>query len=94
VPRKARTDDVIYRIGMCAQCFIGAKMRAFRQQPDIQILQQRTKTVRVINQTLLSVPDDGQLVAKRIFTTRQNAAKETARIKAFQPADFASGFRF
>jgi hypothetical protein len=43
---------------------------------------------------LLSVPGGGQLIAKRIFTTRQNAAKETAQIKAFQLADFAPVFWF
>ena len=58
-------------------------MRAFRQQPDIEILQQRAKTIRVINQVLLPVPGDGQLIAKRIFAARQNAAEETARVEAF-----------
>ena len=91
---ETRTDHAVHGIGMRAQRFIRTQMRAFRQQPDIKILQQRTKTVRVINQVLLPVPGDGQLIAKRIFTTRQNAAEETARVEAFQLADFASGFWF
>ena len=69
-------------------------MGPFRQQPDVKILQQRTKAIRVINQILLSVPGDGQLIAKGVFTPRQNAAEETTRVEAFELADFASGFRF
>ena len=92
--RETRADHAVHSIGMRAQRFIRTQVRAFRQQPDIQILQQRAKTVRVIDQILLPVPGDSQLITKRIFTTRQNAAKETARVEAFQLADFASGFWF
>ena len=46
------------------------------------------------NQIELTMPGDGQLIAKSIFSTRQSAAKETARVEALKLADFASGFRF
>ena len=39
-------------------------------------------------------PGDGQLVTKRIFPARQNAAKEPACVEAFEFTDFAPGFRF
>ena len=81
--REARADHAVHSVGMRAQRFIRTQMRAFRQQPDIEILQQRAKTIRVINQVLLPVPGDGQLIAKRIFAARQNAAEETARVEAF-----------
>lgn len=69
-------------------------MGPFGQQPDVKILQQRTKAIRVINQILLPVPGDGQLIAKGVFATWQDSAEETTRVEAFELADFASGFRF
>ena len=62
--------DAIHRVSMGTQGFIRTQMGAFRQQPGIHILNQGTKTVGIINQILLAMPDYSELVAKRIFTTR------------------------
>ena len=92
--RKARTGDAIHGVGVRAQSFVRAQVRPLGQQPGVNVLQQRAETVRVVNQVLLSVPGDGQLVAKSVFTPRQQAAKESARVEAFEFADFTPGFRF
>ena len=92
--RETGAGNAVHGGGMRAQRFVRAQVGPFRQQPDVKILQQRTKAIRVINQILLSVPGDGQLIAKGVFTPRQNAAEKTTRVEAFELADFASGFWF
>ena len=75
---KARPGDAIHGVGMGSQRLVGPQMGSFGEQPDVQLLQQRAKAIGVVNQVLLVVPGDRQLVAKRIFSPRQNAAKESA----------------
>ena len=92
--RETRTSDAVHGGSVRAQRFVRAQVGPFRQQPDVKVLQQRTKAIRVIDQILLPVPGDGQLIAKSVFTPRQDAAEETTRVETFELADFASGFRF
>ena len=92
--RETGAGNAVHGGGMRAQRFVRAQVGPFRQQPDVKVLQQRTKAIRVIDQILLPVPGDGQLIAKSVFTPRQDAAEETTRVETFELADFASGFRF
>ena len=92
--RKAGAGDAVHRIRMRAQGFVRPQMGSFRQQPTVHILQQRAKTVGIVNQVLLTVPGDRQLIAKRIFTPGNNATKETTGIQAIQNGNFTPGFGF
>ncbi len=91
---KTRPGDAVHGVGMGSQRLVGPQMSPFSEQPGIKLLQQRAKAIGVVNQVLLTVPGDGQLVTKRIFPARQNAAKEPACVEAFEFTDFAPGFRF
>ena len=73
---KACPGDAVHSIRMRTQLFIRAQMGSFGQQPCVHLLEQRAKAIGIVNKVLLAMPDDGQLIAKRIFTARQNAAKE------------------
>ena len=69
-------------------------MGPFGQQPDVKILQQRTKAIGIVNQVLLTVPDNGKLITKRIFTAGHDAREEATRVEAFQITYLAAGFGF
>ena len=69
-------------------------MRPFGEQPGIHLFKQRTKAVGIVNQVLLTVPENGELIAKRIFTTGHHAREEATGIEAFKVTDFAAGFGF
>ncbi len=89
-----RAGNAIHGIGMGTQRFIGAQMRSFGEQPAIHLLQQRAKAVGIVNQVLLTVPENGELIAERIFAAGHHAAEEATGIEAFQVTDLAAGFGF
>lgn len=55
-------------------------MGSFRQQPTVNILQQRTETIGILDNIVMVMPGDGQLIMERIFTPRDNPAKKAALI--------------
>ncbi len=90
---KPRSGHAINHGAVRAHGFIRAQVRAFRQQPGLHILQERPKTVGIVDQVLLVMPGDSQLIAERIFTARDDGAKEPARIDTGKLGTFTPGFR-
>ena len=89
-----RAGNAVHGIGMGAQRFIRTQMGPLGEQPGIHLFKQRAKAVGIVNQVLLAVPENGELIAKRVFTTGHHAREEATGIEAFKVTDFAAGFGF
>ena len=63
---------------MGAERFIRAQVRTFGQQPGIHLLQQRTKAIGIVDQVLLTMPDNGELITEDVFTAGHHASEEAA----------------
>lgn len=48
----------------------------------------------IIYQVLLTMPDNSQLIAEKILTSRNDTAKESTGVETLQFCEFAPGFRF
>ncbi|VTP81831.1 Uncharacterised protein [Leclercia adecarboxylata] len=51
-------------------------MRTFGQQPGIHLLQQRTKAIGIVDQVLLTMPDNGELITEDILRRAITPAKK------------------
>jgi len=76
--------NAVQILRMRTQFFIGANMGTFRQQPNIQLLQQGTETIGIINNMNVVAPAHFELIAKEFFAPWQQADEKTAIVIAAQ----------